>query len=195
MLDKRFIRENPAAVKEAVRVKNLSLDVDEILSLDEATRRLTHELDTGQARKKALSKGFAKADPAGREALRAESNELEDQLKGVRAELDEISGRLDDLMLVTPGLPWSGAPIGADESANVTIKTWGEKPQFDFEPLDHVELAERRGWCEFARARRVSGERAYALTGDLLMLSELCIPMPSSCSRGEGSCPSRCRPW
>ncbi|MGH3939525.1 MAG: serine--tRNA ligase [Pseudonocardiaceae bacterium] len=170
MLDKRFIRDNPDAVKEAVRVKGVNLDVDELLALDETTRKLQHELDQGQARKRTLSKGFAKADATQREELRAESNELDAQLKQLRDALDESNTRLNDLLLITPNIPWDQAPIGPDESANVTIKTWGQKPEFDFPPLDHVELAEKRGWAEFARARKVAGERAYALTGDLVLL-------------------------
>ena len=88
----------------------------------------------------------------------------------MRKVLDEINSRLNDLLLITPNIPWDQAPVGADESANVVIKTWGQRPKFDFEPLDHVQLAERRGWAEFARARKVAGERAYALIGDLLLL-------------------------
>ncbi len=57
-----------------------------------------------------------------------------------------------------------------DESANVTIRTWGEQPAFDFEPKDHVELLESRDWAEFRRARKASGERAYALKGEMVLL-------------------------
>jgi seryl-tRNA synthetase len=170
MLDKRFIREHPEAVKDAVRLKGLDLDIDHLLELDESTRKLQHELNETQARKKSLSKQFATADDARRAELREESTQLDRQLGELRELLTETSDRLNELMLLTPGIPWSGAPVGPDESANVTIKTWGVPPEFDFEPLDHVELAEQRGWAEFARARKVAGERAYALTGDLLLL-------------------------
>ncbi len=170
MLDKRFIRDNPDAVKQAVRVKGVELDVDELLALEEQARKLRHEVDEGQGRKKALSRGFAKADEARREELRAESRELEGELQQLRETLAEVSARLGELLLLVPNLPWSGAPVGADESANVVVRTWGEPPTFDFEPLDHVALAEARGWAEFARARTVAGERAYALVGDLLLL-------------------------
>jgi seryl-tRNA synthetase len=170
MLDKRFIREHPDAVKDAVRVKGLDLNVDELLGLDDSTRKLQHEVNLAQARKKALSKEFAKADEARRAELRAESGELDQQLAQLREALAEASARLNYLLLLTPNIPWAGAPVGADESANVAIRTWGQRPEFDFEPLDHVELAERRGWAEFARARKVAGERAYALVGDLLLL-------------------------
>src|SRR5271168_1569710 len=66
-------------------------------------------------------------------------------------------------------IPWTGSPVGP-EDANVTTKVWGERPVFDFETKDHVELLENRGWAEFARARKVAGERAYALTGDMVLL-------------------------
>lgn len=170
MLDRRFIRNNPDAVKEAVRVKGVDLDVDELLALDETTRKLQQELDEGQARKRVLSKGFAQADAGRREELRAESGELDKQLKQLRDALDDNTKRLNDLLLITPNIPWDQAPVGLDESANVTTKTWGRKPEFDFQPLDHLELAEKRGWAEFARARKVAGERAYALVGDLFLL-------------------------
>lgn len=170
MLDRRFIREHPDAVKDAVRVKGVDLDVDELLRLDESMRKHQHELDLTQARKKALSKEFAKADEALRAELRTESSDLDERLAQLREGLAEVSARLNYLLLLTPNIPWKGAPVGPDESANVTIKTWGQPPEFDFEPLDHVELAEKRGWAEFARARKVAGERAYALVGDLLLL-------------------------
>jgi seryl-tRNA synthetase len=170
MLDKRFIRENPDAVKEAVRVKGIDLDVDELLQLDRENRKLQFEVDEAQARRKSFAKQFAKADEARRAELRAEHAEFDRQLKELREQLGRTGARLAELMLATPTIPWEGAPVGPDESANVTIRTWGDRPAFDFAPLDHVELAERRGWAEFARARRVAGERAYVLAGDLVLL-------------------------
>jgi seryl-tRNA synthetase len=170
MLDRRFIRENPDAVKAAVRDKGIDLDVDELLEADQAVRRLQSELDNAQAQRKSSAKQFAKADEARRAELRAEHEELETRLKQLREDLAEASARLQDLLLRTPTIPWEGSPVGPDESANVTIRTWGEPPEFDFEPLDHVELLERRGWAEFARARKVSGERAYALRDDAVLL-------------------------
>ena len=170
MLDRRFIRENPDAVKEAVRVKGIDLDVDELLRLDRTARELQRELDDALARRKSSSKEFARADEARRAELRVQHEELEQQLRKLRDELAETSEKLQALLLLTPMIPWPGAPVGPDESANVTIRTWGSAPSFEFEPLDHVELLETRGWAEFARARKVSGERAYALTGDMVLL-------------------------
>src|SRR5499427_74958 len=170
MLDRRVIREHPDEVKAAVRVKGIDLDVDELLDLDRASRKLQHELDQAQARRKSSAKEFAKADEARRAELRAEHAELETQLKSLREQLAEASEKLQGLMLLTPMIPWAGAPVGPDDSANVVIRKVGTPPEFDFTPLDHVELLERRGWADFTRARKVAGERAYALTSDLVLL-------------------------
>ena len=170
MLDKRFIREHPDDVKRAVREKGIDLDVDEILHLDAAVRKLQHELDQAQARRRSSSREFAQADEARRAQLRAEHAELETHLRALREQLAETTEQLQALMLLTPTIPWAGAPVGPDESANVVIRTHGTPPEFDFQPLDHVELLEKRGWADFTRARKVAGERAYALTGDMVLL-------------------------
>ena len=170
MLDRREIRENPDAVKAAVRVKGIDLDVDELLDLDRSTRSLQHELDQAQARRKSSSKEFARADDARRAELRAEHAELEIQLKTLREQLAETTEKLQGLLLLTPTIPWAGAPVGPDDSANTILRTVGTPPEFGFTPLDHVELLEKRGWADFTRARKVAGERAYALMSDLLML-------------------------
>jgi seryl-tRNA synthetase len=170
MLDRREIRENPDAVQAAIRVKGIDLDVDEILDLDRSARSLQTELDQAQARRRSSSKEFAKADEARRAELRAESAELDIQLKVLREQLAETTERLQGLLLLTPTIPWEGAPVGPDDSANTIVRTVGAPPEFGFTPLDHVELLEKRGWADFTRARKVAGERAYALMSDLLML-------------------------
>jgi seryl-tRNA synthetase len=169
MLDRRFIRDNPEAVKAAVRVKGIDLDVDELLSLDQSSRELQRELDEAQTRRKAFAKEFEKADEETRARLKAEHEEQDQHLKEVRERLGGVNERLQALLLLTPTIPWTGSPVGG-ESANATINVWGEQPVFDFAVKDHVELLENRGWAEFARARKVAGERAYALTGDMVLL-------------------------
>src|SRR3984885_2861932 len=169
MLDRRFIRDNPEAVKAAVRVKGIDLDVDELLRLDQSSRELQRELDEAQTQRKSFAREFARADEVTREKLRAEHEEQDLHLRSVREQLTDVNERLQALLLRTPMVPWTGAPVG-DESANVTIRTWGEQPAFDFEPKDHVELLESRDWAEFSRARKASGERAYALKGEMVLL-------------------------
>ena len=166
MLDKRFIREYPDAVKAAVQDKGINLDVDELLDLDRESRKLQHELDQKQALRKSSASGPVAADEARRDYLR----NLNAEVKALREQLAETTEKLQALMLLTPMIPWEGAPVGPDESANVVIRSVGTPPEFGFRPLDHVELLEKRGWADFARARKVAGGRAYALTSDLVRL-------------------------
>ncbi|MGH3168740.1 MAG: serine--tRNA ligase [Trebonia sp.] len=187
MLDRRFIRENPGAVKAAVRVKGIDVDVDELLSLDRSSRELQRELDDAQGRRKSFAREFAKADEETRVKLRAQHEEQDARLKEVREELSQVNEKLQGLLLLTPTIPWEGAPVGPDDSANTVIRTWGEKPEFGFAPVHHVELLEKRGWAEFARARKVAGERAYALTGDMVLLERALLSYALDYLVGKGS--------
>lgn len=170
MLDRRFIRENPEVVKNAARLKGVDLDVDELLRLDKLVRSLQGEFDELQRERREIQGEFKSADAESKAKLRQRATDVEQRQKETRAALDQANDQLRSLLLITPGIPWSGSPIGDDESANTVTKVWGEKPDFDFAPLDHVDLAEKRGWVEFARARNVAGGRGYALAGDLVLL-------------------------
>ena len=98
--------------------------MDELLHLDPASRKLQHELDQAQASRKSSSREFAQADEARRAELRAEHAELETHLRTLREQLAETTEKLQALMLLTPMIPWAGAPVGPDESANVIIRTY-----------------------------------------------------------------------
>jgi seryl-tRNA synthetase len=187
MLDRRFIRENPDAVQAAVRVKGIDVDVDELLSLDKSSRDLQRELDDAQGLRKSFAKEFAKADEEARVKLRAQHEEQDAHLREVRDQLGQVNERLRELLLLTPTIPWEGSPVGPDDSANTVLRTWGEKPKFDFEPAHHVELLEKRGWAEFARARKVAGKRAYALIGDMVLLERALLSYALDLLVGKGS--------
>ena len=171
MLDRREIRENPDAVKAAVRAKGIDLDVDELLDLDRVSRKLQHELDQAQARRKSSAKEFAKADDARRAELRAEHAELEAQLRGLREQLAETTQKLQRTAAADPDDP-VGRRSGRARRVGERDPAYRREPRRSStsRPLDHVELLERRGWADFTRARKVAGERAYALTADLVLL-------------------------
>src|SRR6185369_13180552 len=88
---------------------------------------------------------------------------LEGDLAGKEAQLNA-------LMLQLPGIPYEGAPVGPDGSANVVIKTVGDPPKLVFEPLDHVALIEKNDWADLSRVTQVSGSRTYCLKGRLALL-------------------------
>jgi len=170
MLGLDFVKANREAVERAIREKGVTLDLDELLALDTQVRALKTEADALRAERNAISAKFPKAAPEEKAELGRKAKEagarvvtLEDQLAGEEAALKV-------LMLQLPGIPYEGAPVGPDESYNVVIRTVGDPPRFDFEPLDHVALIERNGWGDLSRVTQVSGSRTYCLKGGLALL-------------------------
>ncbi|WP_448953573.1 serine--tRNA ligase [Labrys neptuniae] len=172
MLDIAFIRHNAAAVAAAARAKGLPLDVDRILALDAALRRDKAGLEALKAERNRLAAGFVAADEAARAAGAERSRTLTGEIAALEAGVDDTGRALRGLLLTVPNLPWEGAPVGPDESANEVIRVVGQPPVFDFPALDHVALAERRGWLDLPRIAKVAGARSYALKGRLALLEQ-----------------------
>jgi seryl-tRNA synthetase len=170
MLALEFIKANRETVERAIRDKGVDLDLDALLALDGEVRSAKTEIDRLRAERNAVSARFKDATPE-------EKAELGRQAKEAGARASELEGGLSDkeaelkaLMLKLPGIPYEGAPVGPDESFNTVIRTVGERPKFDFEPLDHVALIEKNGWGDLSRVTQVSGSRTYCLKGGLALL-------------------------
>jgi seryl-tRNA synthetase len=170
MLSMDFIRTNGDAVRQAIAAKGVDLDLDALLALDADVRAGKGEIEALRAERNAISAGFQSAAPEERAALGAKAKaagaragELETALAGKEAALNAM-------MLKLPGIPWEGAPVGPNEDSNVVIRTEGQVPRFDFEPLDHVALIEKNDWGDLSRIVQVSGSRTYCLKGRLALL-------------------------
>ncbi|HEX8378979.1 MAG TPA: serine--tRNA ligase [Allosphingosinicella sp.] len=172
MLSLQFIRDNAEAVRRAAEAKNASLDIERLLAADSDVRGLKTRIDELRRQRNEISAGFKTADPADRPALGAKAKAFGAEAAEAEAALAERSAELEALMLRVPNIPWEGAPVGADESANVVARTEGEPPSFDFEPRDHVALAEMNDWADLSRITQVSGSRMYALKGRLALLEQ-----------------------
>ena len=98
-------------------------------------------------------------------------------------------------MLQLPGIPWDGAPVGPDESANTVVRTEGTPPKFTFEPLDHVALIEKNDWADLSRITEVSGSRTYCLKGRLALLETKLMAWALETIAGPASRRSPCRRW
>lgn len=170
MLDAKFIRDNQTAVRKAAEQKGVDFDVEGVVALADEVRALQVEVDEGQRLRREISNQFRTSNTEGREQLRRRAAENDDTLRDNRAALAEARGRLNELLLLAPNIPWEGAPVGAGEEDNVVIREWGRVPEFDFEPKDHVELLEARGWADFERARNAAGDRAYSLKSQAVLL-------------------------
>jgi seryl-tRNA synthetase len=170
MLPLSFIRKNADAVRHAVAVKNVKLDVDALLALDEQVSSLKTVLQNLQTERNALSKQFKGASKEAQAELRARGGTIGDQIAATQPELDAAEARLNDLMWWVPNIPAADVPIGPDDSGNVVVRTWGDRPSFDFPAKDHVQLLMDHGWAEFERTARVCGSRSFALKGAMVRL-------------------------
>jgi len=172
MLSLAFIREHPDAVRTAIAQKNVTLDLDALLALDQEVRALKTQADGLRAERNAISDGFKSAAPEERPALGAKAKAIGAAISEAEAALGEKQGALDALLLRVPNIPWDGAPVGPDESANAVVRREGTIPEFDFAPLDHVALIEKNDWADLARITQVAGSRTYCLKGRLALLEQ-----------------------
>ena len=182
MLDIRFVRENPEAVKENLRKKFQTAKlpmVDEAIALDSAKRAAESEANELRASRNALSKqvgmlmGQAKKDPS----KLAEAEEVKAQVKANAARLaqleeteDKLSQQLTQIMMSIPQMIDPSVPIGPDDSCNVELQRFGEPVVPDFEIPYHTEIMERFDGIDMDAAGRVSGNGFYYLMGDIARL-------------------------
>jgi seryl-tRNA synthetase len=172
MLDLKFIRENPDVVRDAIKKKNINLELSEFLELDANISALKKQTEDQQAEANRVAKEIPQATPETRPALIARGKELKTELSTLEPRLRELEGELRALMLKTPQIPWEGSPVGPDDSHNVETRRVGTPRAFDFAPLDHVALIEKNNWGELERIARISGTRSYALRGDLALYEQ-----------------------
>jgi len=170
MLALDFIKANRETVERAIRDKNVDLDLDALLALDAEVRAAKTEIDRLRAERNSVSARFKDATPEQKAELGKQAKEAGARASSLEGELSTKEAELKALMLMLPGIPYEGAPVGPDESFNTVIRTVGEPPKFDFEPLDHVALIEKNDWGDLSRVTQVSGSRTYCLKGALALL-------------------------
>jgi len=168
MLDIKFIRENVKQVKEAAKNKNIQVDIDELLKLDEERREAQIKIDELRAERNELASSVKSGKPSAEQIakgkyLKEEITKLEEEGGGVEEKYLELLERV-------PNLYHPDAPIGKDDSENVEIERVGEPAQFDFKPKDHVELGESLDIIDFATAAKVTGAGFYYFKNDLVLL-------------------------
>ncbi|HEX3483617.1 MAG TPA: hypothetical protein VHT51_01065, partial [Micropepsaceae bacterium] len=174
MHDIKAIRDDPAAFDEGLKKRGLAPLSPEILKRDAELRALLTRLQIAQARRNEASKliGQAKAkkDEAQASALMAEVAGLKDEIQKGEEEERRLQAAVNDFLAGIPNIPASDVPVGADEHANVEVRRWGSKPEFDFKPKEHFDLGEGLGQMDFEAAARMSGARFVVLKNQLARL-------------------------
>ncbi|MEL0206098.1 MAG: serine--tRNA ligase [Alphaproteobacteria bacterium] len=172
MHDIRFIRDNPTAFDAALARRGLESSAATILDIDAQRRALQAQLQEMQSRRNSASKeiGARKAKGEDADALIAVVNDIKKQMPELEAREGELATQLDGMLLELPNILDNSVPDGADEDDNELIRSWGEIPQFDFTPRDHVAIGEALGQMDFALGAKVAGARFVVLQGQLAKL-------------------------
>jgi seryl-tRNA synthetase len=191
MLDLRSIREDPDRARAALARRGGADALDELLRLDARRREMLPQVEERRARQNRASDEIAAAKREGRDAeqLIAEMREVSADLKGLEAELAEVEAARDELAATLPNLPDPGAPDGDAEEDAVTVREVGERPGFDFEVRDHLDLGVANGWIEMEKAAEASGSRFAYLLGDLVMVELALVRFAIETVRAEGMTP------
>lgn len=171
MLDIKRIREKTEEIKTAIARKGADPAlVDDAAALDERRRELIAKIERLQSDLNKRSKEIATLH--GQQKIDAinEASELSQSIKEVEPELDKITHDFKKVMLAIPNPPMPEIIDGASDKDNTANRTWGEKPNFDFEPLDNVLLAEKHDLFDTGRAAKISGSRFFFLKNQMVIL-------------------------
>lgn len=168
MIDIQVVRDNPELVAEKSRQKGYKVDVDRLLELDTQRRGLLTKIEDLRARRNALADELKNAKPSDEQI--ASGRQLKEELAALEDELKTSKASYLELLRQVPNLPLADVPVGASEDENVVAKTVGEPTKFDFEPKNHAQIAEAKGWLDKERAAKIAGSRFTYLKGDLVRL-------------------------
>jgi seryl-tRNA synthetase len=163
VIDLKAARQDPQTYRAALARRGAADDFDALLAADASWRSLTERAEALRAAQRSSSKG--KPTPEQIEQLRA----LREELDQAQEELGEATRQRDELLSRIPNLPDPTAADGMDEEDAQLVTTWGELPDFKFEPKDSTEIVSARGWIDMARGARLSGSRFAYRIGDVAL--------------------------
>ncbi len=190
MLDLKLLRDNPELVIAGIRKKHRDAAlVERALEIDRRRRALVQEVERLRADQNRASTEIAKLTGEARERRISEMREVATRLKALEPDLKTLEDDLNRALLAFPNLPHESVPPGADETANVLVRSWGTPPQFDFAPLDHLALGSRLGILDMERGAKVGGSRAYYLRGAGVLLEQALMRFALDLLIAEGFTP------
>jgi seryl-tRNA synthetase len=169
MLDIKSIRENPDKIKDRLQLRGGDVwqCVDEVLAIDEQRRTAETEKQHLQSERNRTSREIGIAKKQG-----ADTSSIEAQVRGIGTRIDELNqettaldAQQEALLLGIPNLPHEACPVGADAEANPEVRRWGTKPEFAFQPKDHVHLAKELGLVDFEAGVKVTGSAFVVYRG------------------------------
>lgn len=171
MLDIRYIRDNPDKVQQNAQNKGYSdISISNLLAIDDDRRVLQQQVDDLRERRNTNAAKMKQADGKPDQAAIDEGKQIKVEL----ADREELLRQTEEKFLVqlktVPNVALDEVPVGSTEDENVEIRVWGEKPQFDFAPKNHAQIAEAKGWLDKERGAKIAGSRFVYTMGDLVLL-------------------------
>ena len=164
MLDLKFIRENAELVKQNTKDRLSNVDIDRLLELDKKRREMEAGMDELRAKRNAASK--VKPTPE----IIEEMKKIGDEIKQIEDGIIPVNTELKQLLLAVPNLTHPEVVVSDNEDENPVLEIFGEPAKFDFEPKDHVQLAQELDLIDFDRATKVSGAKFYYLKNELALM-------------------------
>ncbi len=176
MLDIKFVRENPEAVRENLRKRGIPEKIEELdrlLSLDSKRREALVEADRLRRSRNEITRAISDARKKGKDPadLMRQAETIPGKIKELEARVDDCKGQAEAILLNLPNMVHESVPFGKDEDDNQELKRWGDIPRFNFKPSDHIDLGERNHLIDIESAAKVAGARFYYLRGDLVRLN------------------------
>lgn len=168
MLDIQYIRDNPELVKQKSEQKGYSIDIDELLRRDDSRRKLQSQIDGLRQQRNELTAAAKGVKPDEKQI--AAGKKLRAEIERIEATLAETEQSFLELLKQVPNMPLDEVPVGSSEDENVVIRVVGEPTKFDFDPKNHAEIAEVKGWLDKERGAKVAGARFVYTMGDLVRL-------------------------
>lgn len=168
MLDINYIRANRQKVEDAIHNKAYEIDLDEILKLDDERKSLSQKIDTLRQERNQISAQMKNGKPD--KALIERGKELKKELSDLESKLSEIEPEYLAKLKLVPNVPEDDVPVGLSEDDNEVAEVIGEPTKFSFEPKNHYEIGQARGWIDKERAAKVTGARFAYIKGDMVKL-------------------------
>ena len=187
MLDYKFIKDNLDAVKENIKNRNMTADADIVVKLyDERTAMVTELQALQQKRNENAQSMKQKLDNDKRQELIAAGKAIKEEIATLEAKLKETEEKLEEAARQIPNMVHPKAPIGKLDTENLEVKVSGTPRKFDFEPKDHVQIAETLDILDFDRGTKVSGPKFYYLKNEAVFLEQALIMYALNTLRKHG---------
>jgi seryl-tRNA synthetase len=168
MLDARFVKENTALVKKSLEKRRYEFPLSELIDTYDIRISLLKEAEELRNRRNVVSEeiGNLKRQKADASSRLAEMKAVSDRIKSLDAELRGLDDKTRSFLLTIPNLPDDSVPVGEDETENVEIRTWGTPKDFEFQPLNHWDIAEMLDIISFEQGSKIAGARFSLMKGE-----------------------------